>query len=134
MKARGLTRLRWYCQICSKACRDANGYKCHIESEAHMRQLAARTGEGGQRAGKVIHDYSSQFQHEFVTLLSRRYVDCIKLRSNTQIWHPSRACQYCLPGIHPGSASYTYERNAVGLALRVCQVFGPRGNCESGRK
>lgn len=38
-----------------------------------MRQLAARTGEGGQRAGKVIHDYSSQFQHEFVTLLSRRF-------------------------------------------------------------
>lgn len=38
-----------------------------------MRQLAAATGEGGQRAGKVIHDYSSQFQHEFVALLSRRF-------------------------------------------------------------
>lgn len=74
MKARGLTRLRWYCQICSKACRDANGYKCHIESEAHMRQLTAAMGEGGQRAGKVVHDYSSQFQHEFVALLRQRYV------------------------------------------------------------
>lgn len=73
MKARGLTRLRWYCQICSKACRDANGYKCHIESEAHMRQLAAATGDGGQRAGKVVHDYSSQFQREFVALLSQRF-------------------------------------------------------------
>ncbi|KAL4398804.1 DNA damage response protein [Malassezia pachydermatis] len=73
MKARGLTRLRWYCQICSKACRDANGYKCHIESESHMRQLAAATGEGGQRAGKVVHDYSSQFQREFIALLSRRF-------------------------------------------------------------
>lgn len=73
MKARGLTRLRWYCQVCQKACRDANGYKMHISSEAHARQLAAATGEGGQRAGKVVHDYSSQFQREFVILLSRRF-------------------------------------------------------------
>lgn len=39
-----------------------------------MRQLAAATGEGGQRAGKVVHDYSSQFQREFIALLSRRCV------------------------------------------------------------
>jgi len=38
-----------------------------------MRQLAAATGDGGQRAGKVIHDYSSQFQREFVALLSQRF-------------------------------------------------------------
>lgn len=73
MKARGLTRLRWYCQVCQKACRDANGYKLHIESESHARQLAAVAGEGGQRAGKVVHDYSTQFQREFVILLSRRF-------------------------------------------------------------
>ncbi|WFC99412.1 hypothetical protein MYAM1_002156 [Malassezia yamatoensis] len=73
MKARGLTRLRWYCQVCQKACRDANGYKLHVESESHARQLAAVAGEGGQRAGKVVHDYSSQFQREFVILLSRRF-------------------------------------------------------------
>lgn len=73
MKARGLTRLRWYCQVCQKACRDANGYKMHIESESHARQLAAVAGEGGQRAGKVVHDYSAQFQREFVILLSRRF-------------------------------------------------------------
>lgn len=38
-----------------------------------MRQLAAATGDGGQRAGKVVHDYSSQFQREFVALLSQRF-------------------------------------------------------------
>lgn len=73
MKARGLTRLRWYCQVCAKACRDANGYKLHIESESHMRQLAAVAGDEGQRAGKMIHDFSAQFQREFVSLLSRRF-------------------------------------------------------------
>ena len=38
-----------------------------------MRQLAAVAGDEGQRAGKMIHDFSSQFQREFVSLLSRRF-------------------------------------------------------------
>ena len=68
IKARGLTKLRFYCQVCEKACRDENGYKCHIESESHMRQIAAL----GSNAGKTIHNYSQQFQDGFVQLLSRR--------------------------------------------------------------
>jgi hypothetical protein len=39
IKAKGLTKLRWYCQLCEKACRDENGYKCHMMSEAHLRQV-----------------------------------------------------------------------------------------------
>ena len=27
LKSKGLTRLRWYCQVCEKACRDANAFK-----------------------------------------------------------------------------------------------------------
>jgi hypothetical protein len=35
---------RRYCQLCEKACRDENGYKCHTQSESHLRQvpIAAR--------------------------------------------------------------------------------------------
>ena len=29
IKAKGLSKLRWYCQLCSKQCRDENGFKCH---------------------------------------------------------------------------------------------------------
>lgn len=72
-KARGLTKLRFYCQVCSKPCRDANGYKCHIQSDAHLRQLQAITGAGGSQAGKVIDKFSQDFEREFVKLLSRRY-------------------------------------------------------------
>eukprot|EP00961_Rhodomonas_salina_P020791 279756-Rhodomonas_salina.1 len=36
----GLTKLRWYCQLCEKPCRDENGYKCHVSSESHLRQVA----------------------------------------------------------------------------------------------
>ena len=39
VKAKGLTKLRWYCQLCEKACRDENGYKCHTQSESHLRQV-----------------------------------------------------------------------------------------------
>ncbi|KAL9936864.1 hypothetical protein V8E36_004099 [Tilletia maclaganii] len=69
MKARGLTKLRFYCQICEKANRDENGYKCHIESESHLRKVAALGG----KANGVIDDFSREFQDSFVQLLSRRF-------------------------------------------------------------
>lgn len=71
MKAKGLTKLRFYCQICSKACRDQNGYRNHIESEAHMRQMDVLTSSGNVK--RAIDDFSSTFQKEYVQLLSRRF-------------------------------------------------------------
>lgn len=68
MKSKGLQRLRWYCQVCEKQCRDENGFKCHAQSESHLRQMLVV----GENAGRHISDYSMQFQHDFVTLLSRR--------------------------------------------------------------
>ncbi|KDQ50482.1 hypothetical protein JAAARDRAFT_41940 [Jaapia argillacea MUCL 33604] len=69
MKAKGLQRLRWYCQVCEKQCRDENGFKCHAASESHLRQMLVV----GENAGRHISDFSQQFQHDFVTLLSRRF-------------------------------------------------------------
>ncbi|KII90663.1 hypothetical protein PLICRDRAFT_52381 [Plicaturopsis crispa FD-325 SS-3] len=69
MKSKGLQRLRWYCQVCEKQCRDENGFKCHAASESHLRQMLVV----GEHAGKHISDFSSQFQSEFVALLSRRF-------------------------------------------------------------
>ncbi|KIJ64589.1 hypothetical protein HYDPIDRAFT_175530 [Hydnomerulius pinastri MD-312] len=69
MKSKGLQRLRWFCQVCEKQCRDENGFKCHAQSEAHLRQMLVV----GEHAGKHIADFSSQFQHDFVQLLSRRF-------------------------------------------------------------
>jgi len=39
IKAKGLQKLRWYCQMCGKQCRDENGFKCHLESDSHKRQM-----------------------------------------------------------------------------------------------
>lgn len=65
MKAKGLQRLRWYCQVCEKQCRDENGFKCHTQSESHVRQMLVI----GDNAKKFITDYSTQFQRDFLLLL-----------------------------------------------------------------
>ncbi|OJD31590.1 zinc finger protein rts2 [Diplodia corticola] len=65
MKSKGLQRLRWYCQACEKQCRDANGYKCHVQSESHVRQMLLI----GEDPRKAISDFSQQFQNDFLQLL-----------------------------------------------------------------
>lgn len=65
MKAKGLQRLRWYCQVCEKQCRDENGFKCHVASESHTRKVL----EVGQDSRKAISDFSGQFQRDFIQLL-----------------------------------------------------------------
>lgn len=65
MKSRGLQRLRWYCQICEKQCRDDNGFKCHVQSESHVRQVLIV----GEDPKKFINNFSNQFQRDFLLLL-----------------------------------------------------------------
>ena len=65
MKSKGLQRLRWFCQICEKQCRDENGFKCHVNSESHVRNMQVV----GANANSVINDYSRQFQSDFLKLL-----------------------------------------------------------------
>ncbi|KAK9476692.1 domain of Kin17 curved DNA-binding protein-domain-containing protein [Lipomyces japonicus] len=65
MKAKGLQRLRWYCQVCEKQCRDENGFRCHTQSESHVRQMLI-IGENPQ---KKIAEFSQQFKSDFVSLL-----------------------------------------------------------------
>lgn len=65
LKSKGLQRLRWYCQVCEKQCRDANGFKMHTQSESHVRQMLVV----GEDPRKFINDFSNQFQRDFLTLL-----------------------------------------------------------------
>jgi DNA/RNA-binding protein KIN17 len=65
MKSKGLQRLRWWCEICQKQCRDANGFKCHVQSESHVRQMQVV----GEDPRKYISGFSTDFQRDFVSLL-----------------------------------------------------------------
>ena len=65
-KSKGLQKLRWYCQVCAKQCRDENGFKCHCTSEAHLRQMEIF----GMNQGKFVAEYSREFQRDFLNLLA----------------------------------------------------------------
>ncbi|KAJ5537765.1 hypothetical protein N7494_007244 [Penicillium frequentans] len=69
IKAKGLGRLRWYCQACERQMRDANGFKCHITSESHVRQMLIL----GENAPKAINDFSQQFIDNFVNNLRTQH-------------------------------------------------------------
>lgn len=69
MKAKGLQKLRWYCQMCEKQCRDENGFKCHTQSESHQRQLLLFA----DNSTKYIHSFSKEFSDGYVELLRRRF-------------------------------------------------------------
>ena len=69
MKANGLQRLRWYCQMCEKQCRDENGFKCHRMSESHQRMMKVYM----QTPGKFMSDFSREFESTFMRLMRGRY-------------------------------------------------------------
>ncbi|PLN77002.1 hypothetical protein BDW42DRAFT_177661 [Aspergillus taichungensis] len=65
IKAKGLGRLRWYCQACSRQMRDENGFKCHVQSESHVRQILLI----GEDPKKHIENFSKEFLTNFMNLL-----------------------------------------------------------------
>ncbi|XP_028398092.1 DNA/RNA-binding protein KIN17-like [Dendronephthya gigantea] len=69
IKAKGLQKLRWYCQMCQKQCRDENGFKCHCMSESHQRQLLLFA----DNPNKFIDTFSQEFEDDFMLLLRRRF-------------------------------------------------------------
>lgn len=69
IKSKGLQKLRWYCQMCQKQCRDENGFKCHCMSESHQRQLLLASEDPQQ----FMDYFSGEFRTEFLELLSRRF-------------------------------------------------------------
>uniref|UniRef100_A0AAQ4P7F2 DNA/RNA-binding protein KIN17 n=1 Tax=Gasterosteus aculeatus aculeatus TaxID=481459 RepID=A0AAQ4P7F2_GASAC len=69
IKSKGLQKLRWYCQMCQKQCRDENGFKCHCMSESHQRQLLLASED----PNKFMDYFSDEFKNDFIELLSRRF-------------------------------------------------------------
>lgn len=69
MKAKGLQKLRWYCQMCQKQCRDENGFKCHTMSESHQRQLLLFANN----AKKYIDEFSYEFAKAYLDILRRQF-------------------------------------------------------------
>ncbi|GAB2230155.1 hypothetical protein Droror1_Dr00014412 [Drosera rotundifolia] len=69
IKAKGLQKLRWYCQMCQKQCRDENGFKCHCMSESHQRQMEVF----GQNPNRIVDGYSEEFESAFLEHMKRSH-------------------------------------------------------------
>ena len=69
MKSKGLQRLRWWCEMCEKQCRDENGFKCHATSEVHLRNMQLYAANPAHFKEK----FSNEFKSNFVKDLSSRH-------------------------------------------------------------
>nr|XP_043616778.1 KIN17-like protein [Erigeron canadensis]XP_043616780.1 KIN17-like protein [Erigeron canadensis] len=69
IKAKGLQKLRWYCQMCQKQCRDENGFKCHCMSESHQRQMEVF----GQNPNRIVEGYTEEFESMFLEHMKRSH-------------------------------------------------------------
>ena len=68
IKAKGLQKLKWYCQMCEKQCRDENGFKCHCMSEQHQRQMALFQ----DNAKTYMDQFSKEFEQGMLEIIQRR--------------------------------------------------------------
>lgn len=69
IKAKGLQKLRWYCQMCQKQCRDENGFKCHCMSESHQRQMQVF----GDNPMRFVDGFSEEFESSFLEHVKRSH-------------------------------------------------------------
>ena len=69
IKAKGLQKLRWYCQMCQKQCRDENGMKCHMKSEGHLRAMRVFA----ENPNRVVDEFSREVLLFSNNNLSDRY-------------------------------------------------------------
>jgi len=69
MKAKGLQKLKFYCQMCSKQCRDENGFKCHLTSESHLRQMSFFC----ENSNNMLDSFSKDFEKVYLEILRRRH-------------------------------------------------------------
>uniref|UniRef100_A0A914YBV2 DNA/RNA-binding protein Kin17 WH-like domain-containing protein n=1 Tax=Panagrolaimus superbus TaxID=310955 RepID=A0A914YBV2_9BILA len=98
VKSKGLQKLKWFCQMCNKQCRDQNGFKCHLTSESHQRQLLLFA----ENQNSYLREFSREFESSFMRILrhqfgSKRiranevYQEVIKdkghIHMNSTVWH-----------------------------------------------
>ena len=69
IKAKGLQKLKFYCQMCHKQCRDANGFKCHLTSESHLRNMKVFS----ENASGIMDNMSREFEKTYLDTLRRRH-------------------------------------------------------------
>uniref|UniRef100_A0AC35U2J9 C2H2-type domain-containing protein n=1 Tax=Rhabditophanes sp. KR3021 TaxID=114890 RepID=A0AC35U2J9_9BILA len=68
-RAKGLQKLKFFCQMCQKQCRDAHGFKCHLKSESHQRQLLLFS----ENTSSFMREFNTQFESAFIKILKSTF-------------------------------------------------------------
>jgi DNA/RNA-binding protein KIN17 len=68
-KLTGPQKLKYFCQMCGKQCRDEHGFKAHCSSKSHLDMMI----EFASNPEAYIALHSDQFHQEFVNLLTSKY-------------------------------------------------------------
>lgn len=55
--------------MCNKQCRDENGFKCHLTSDSHLRQMKIFS----ENAGEFLDSFSEEFEQSYMDTLRRRH-------------------------------------------------------------
>jgi DNA/RNA-binding protein KIN17 len=69
VKSKGLQKLKFFCQMCNKQCRDQNGFKCHLTSESHQRQLLLFA----ENQNSYLREFSREFESSFMRILRHQF-------------------------------------------------------------
>lgn len=113
MKAKGLQKLKFYCQMCHKQCRDENGFKCHLTSDSHLRQM------------KIFRDNAPGIMDDFSAEFEKAYVETLRRRHGTQRMNANNVYQEVIQDkhhVHMNSTKWTTLTDFV-------QYLGKKGIC-----
>jgi DNA/RNA-binding protein KIN17 len=112
-KAKGLQKLRFYCQMCQKQCRDENGFKCHLTSETHLRQM------------KIFQENSSTIMDQFSKDFESSYLDNLRRRHSTKKVNANNVYQEVIREKHHVHMNSTCWANLSDFV----QYLGKTGKC-----
>lgn len=99
--------------MCEKQCRDANGFKCHLTSESHLRMMRIFS----ERAGTYMDRYSREFE--------KSYLDTLRLRHSTSRTNANHVYQQVIQDKH-----HVHMNATVWASLTdFCQYLGRTGQC-----
>ena len=76
-KLTGPQKLKYFCQMCQKQCRDEHGFKAHCSSSSHLANMV----EFASNPDLYINMHSDAFHSEFIALLESKYMG-MKVEAN----------------------------------------------------
>ena len=93
-KKKGLSKLRWHCGLCGVWCKDANGFKMHLEHPNHLARAIEQEKTEDERSDHVEarycpDEYSEAFERSFLRYLAtHRLGERVKAHEAYRVLNP----------------------------------------------